>query len=371
MRTKGLLFRVISLMMLVTLLLSCTSTKGGEVGVDDDLVAAAKKEGMLTTIALPHDWCNYGEAIETFKTKYGIEVNELNPDAGSADEIEAIKANQGNTGPQAPDVIDVGFGFGPQLVEEGLVTPYKVATWDTIPADAKHPDGYWFGDYYGVLAFEVNKDVVQNVPQDWADLLKPEYKGQVALAGDPRASAQAQMSVYAAALANGGTLDNVEPGLEFFKKLNEVGNFVPVIAKQATVAKGETPVIMRWDYNALADKEALAGNPEIEVVIPQTGVIAGVYIQAISAYAPHPNAAKLWMEFLYSDEGQLIWLKGGCHPIRYNDLASRNAIPEDIAAKLPPAEAYAKAVFPSIEQINNSKVVIAEKWMDVVGADVK
>lgn len=337
----------------------------------DELVKAAQQEGMLTTIALPHDWCNYGEAIETFKAKYGLEVNELNPDAGSADEIEAIKANKGSKGPQAPDVIDVGYGYGPQLIEEGLVMPYKVTTWDTIPDDAKHPEGYWYGDYYGVLAFEVNKDVAPSIPQDWADLLKPEYKGMVALAGDPRASAQAQMSVYAAALANGGSLDNIEPGLQFFKELNEKGNFVPVIAKQATIAKGETPIVMRWDYNALADKAALAGNPEIEVVIPKTGVIAGVYIQAISAYAPHPNAAKLWMEFLYSDEGQLIWLKGGCHPIRYNDLSARNVIPEEIASMLPPAEAYAKAVFPSIDQINNAKKVIAEKWMETVGADVK
>ncbi len=336
-----------------------------------DLIKAAKAEGTLTTIALPHDWCNYGEAIETFKAKYGLQVNELNPDGGSGDEIEAIKANKDNKGPQAPDVIDVGYGFGPQIIEEKLVQPYKVATWDTIPADAKDPDGNWFGDYYGVLAFEVNKDAVKNVPQVWADLLKPEYKGQVALAGDPRASAQAQMSVYAAALANGGSLDNVQPGLDFFKKLNEAGNFVPVIAKQATVAKGETPVIMRWDYNALADKASLAGNPEIEVVIPKDGALAGVYIQAISAYAPHPNAAKLWMEYLYSDEGQLIWLKGGCHPIRYNDLAKRGVIPEEIAAKLPPAELYANAVFPTIDQINNAKQVINDNWDKVVGADVK
>ena len=336
-----------------------------------DLVKAAQAEGMLTTIALPHDWCNYGEAIETFKAKYGLEVNELNPDAGSGDEIEAIKANKDNKGPQAPDVIDVGLGFGPQIIEEKLVQPYKVATWDTIPAEAKDPDGNWFGDYYGVLAFKVNKDAVKNVPEVWADLLKPEYKGQVALAGDPRASAQAQMSVYAAALANGGSLDDVMPGVEFFKKLNEAGNFVPVIALQATVARGETPVIMRWDYNSLADAAALAGNPEIATVIPKDGALAGVYIQGISAYAPHPNAAKLWMEFLYSDEGQLIWLKGGCHPIRYNDLAKRGVIPEEIAAKLPPAELYANAVFPTIDQINNAKQVINDNWDKVVGADVK
>lgn len=337
----------------------------------DDLIKAAQAEGTLTTIALPHDWCNYGDALTKFKAKYGLQINELNPDGGSGDEIEAIKANKDNKGPQAPDVIDVGYGFGPQLIDEKLVQPYKVSTWDTIPADSKNADGYWYGDYYGVLAFEVNKDAVKNVPQDWADLLKPEYKGQVALAGDPRASAQAQMSVYAAALANGGSLDNVMPGLDFFKKLNDEGNFVPVIAKQATVAKGETPVIMRWDYNALSDKTALAGNPTIEVVIPQTGVIAGVYIQAISAYAPHPNAAKLWMEYLYSDEGQIIWLSGGCHPIRYNDLVKRNVIPADVAGKLPAAELYAKAVFPTIDQINNANQVINDNWDKVVGANVQ
>jgi putative spermidine/putrescine transport system substrate-binding protein len=340
-------------------------------GGTDALTKAAQKEGQLTVIALPHDWCNYGEAITAFSTKYGIKINELNPDGGSGDEIEAIKANKDNTGPQAPDVIDVGYGFGPQLVTEKLVQPYKVSTWDSIPAESKNADGYWYGDYYGVLAFEVNKDVVKNVPQDWADLLKAEYKGQVALAGDPRASAQAQMSVYAAALANGGTLDNLQPGLDFFKKLNDAGNFVPVIAKQATVAKGETPVIMRWDYNALADKDTLAGNPNIEVVIPKTGVIAGVYIQAISAYAPHPNAAKLWMEYLYSDAGQVVWLKGYCHPIRYNDMATRGVIPADVAAKLPSADLYKNAVFPTIDQINAAKKTIADAWMTTVGADVK
>ncbi len=208
-------------------------------------------------------------------------------------------------------------------------------------------------------------------PQDWSDLLKPEYKGQVALSGDPRVSSQAVFSVYAAALANGGSLDNVAPGLDFFKKLNDAGNFVPVIAKQATVASGETPVITRWNYNAMADKTALKGNPNIEVVIPKTGVIGGVYIQAISAYAPHPNAAKLWEEYLYSDEGQLIWLKGGCYPIRYPDLVKRNVVPADVAANLPPADLASKAVFPTLDQITTASSYIAANWDKVVGANVK
>ncbi|MCQ2003706.1 ABC transporter substrate-binding protein [Rhizobium sp. NRK18] len=339
----------------------------------DDLVAAAKKEGKLTTIALPHDWCGYGALIDGFKAKYGIEVNELNPDAGSGDEIEAIKANKGNTGDQAPDVIDVGLSFGPSAKADGLVQPYKVSTWDEIPDSAKDADGYWYGDYYGVMAFEVNKDIATESPKDWADLLKPEYANMVALAGDPRTSSQAISAVFAAGLsaAGGDVAKAGDAGLEFFKELNSKGNFVPVIGKSAPLAQGTTPIILRWDYNALADRDTLNGNPPIDVVIPETGVIAGVYVQAISAYAPHPNAAKLWMEYLYSDEGQLGWLKGYCHPIRFNAMAKAGKIPQEMLDKLPPAEAYAKAIFPTLEEQDAYKKTITENWDSVVGASVQ
>src|SRR5258705_4048499 len=157
----------------------------------DKLVADAKAEGQLTVIALPHDWCGYGAVIDGFKAKYGLTVNELNPDAGSGDEVEAIKANKGNTGPQAPDVIDVGLPFGPSSKKDGLIQPYKVSTWSTIPDSAKDAEGYWYGDYYGVLTFEINADIVQKIPADWPDLLASDYANSVALAGDPRASNQA------------------------------------------------------------------------------------------------------------------------------------------------------------------------------------
>ena len=335
------------------------------------LVDAAKAEGSVTTIALPHDWCNYGEVIQGFKDTYGLEVNELDPNAGSGDEIEAVKANRDNPGPQAPDVIDVGFGFGPQIVEEGVVQPYQVSTWDTIPDDAKDPDGYWYGDYYGVLALQVNTDVVTDVPQDWPDLLDPKYNGQVALAGDPRTSNQAIQSVFAAGLAYGGSLDDASAGLQFWSDLVAAGNFVPVIADSGSFARGETPIIVQWDYLALANRDTLAGNPPVEIVIPSSGVFAGIYIQGISAYAPHPNAAKLWMEWLYSDEGQLLWLKGYCHPIRYNDLAARGVIPADLAAALPPADLYSQAVFPTVEQLSAARELITTQWDTVVGVDVQ
>jgi putative spermidine/putrescine transport system substrate-binding protein len=339
----------------------------------EDLVAAAKKEGQLTTIALPHDWCGYGDLIEGFKKKYGLTVNELNPDAGSGDEVEAIKANKGNTGPQAPDVIDVGLSFGPSAKKDGLIQPYKVATWDSIPDSAKDAEGYWYGDYYGVLSFEVNTDIIKTSPKDWKDLLGADFKNAVALAGDPRTSNQAIQAVYAAGLGSGAADAKAagEAGLKFFSELNKNGNFVPVIGKAASLAQGSTPVVIRWDYNALADRDTLKGNPAVDVVVPATGVVAGVYVQAISAYAPHPNAAKLWMEYLYSDEGQLGWLKGYCHPIRFNDLAEKGKIPQEMLDKLPPAEAYKKAVFPSLDDQAVSKEAITKQWDSVVGANVQ
>lgn len=334
-----------------------------------DLVAAAQAEGMLTTIALPHDWCNYGGVIEGFKAKYGLEVNELDPGAGSGEELEAIRANKDNPGPQAPDVIDVGLAFGPTAKDEGLIQPYKVATWDDIPDGAKDADGYWYGDYYGVLSFEVNTAEVTNVPAEYADLLKPEYNGQVALSGDPLSSNAAILSVWAAGLATGATGEAAaQAGLEYFKSLNEAGNFVPIDGDSRTVGIGETPILIDWSYNSIANDVNLAGNPDLETIVPAEGRLAGVYVQAISAYAPHPNAAKLWMEYLYSDEGQLGWASGFCHPIRFEAMSAAGTIPADVLAQLPSTEG---AYFPTIAEIEAARAVITEGWPTVVGVEVK
>ncbi len=341
-----------------------------EGGGMDALIAAAKAEGELNVIALPDDWCNYGEMMSTFSNKYGIKVNSINPEAGSADELQAIIDNKENKGPQAPDVIDVGPAFGPLAKEQGLITPYKVETWDTI-SGVKDPEGYYYTDYFGVLVMEVNLDVVKDVPQDWSDLLDPKYKGQVALAGDPRSSNQAAQTVYAAAIANGGSLDNIQPGLEFFKELNARGNLLPLIANTGSIAKGETPITFQWNYLAIANKEAFAGNPPLEIIYPKSVNWGGYYLQAVSAYAPHPAAARLWQEFLYSDEGQLIWMKGYCAPARLTDMLERGVVPADLQAKLPPPSVIENAIVPNNEQLSAARELIKNEWDNVVGLDIK
>jgi putative spermidine/putrescine transport system substrate-binding protein len=380
MKIRKLLFHLASLLVFASLLAACgggaaatqapAATEPAAAGDLAALYEAAKAEGMLTTIALPHDWCNYGAMMEGFKAKYpGIEINELDPGAGSAEELEAIKANKDNPGPQAPDVVDIGIGLAPGAVEEGLLQPYKVSTWDDIPEGAKDPDGYWYGDYYGVLSFEVNTAEVANPPAEYADLLKPEYKGQVALSGDPLTSNAAILTVWAAGLSTGATgTEAAQAGLEFFKQLNEIGNYVPIDGDSRTVGIGETPILIDWSYNSIANDVNLAGNPDLVTNVPTAGRLAGVYVQAISAYAPHPNAAKLWMEYLYSDEGQLTYASGFCYPIRLDAMNAAGNVPAEVFEQLPSIEG---AYFPTIAEIDAAKEVIVSGWPTVVGVEVK
>ena len=334
---------------------------------DATLLAAAQKEGTLNLIAIPTDWCGYGPMIDAFKGATGLAINSITPDAGSGDELTAITSNKTNAGPQAPDVIDVGYSFGAQAVQQGLLAKYEVSTWSTIDPKTVDPNGYWYGDYYGVLSFAVNTSVVKDVPTDWKDLLKPEYAHSVALAGDPTASNQAIQSVEASALGNGGTLDNAQAGLDFFKQLQQAGNFVPTVGGQGTLASGETPILITWNYLAQAYADKLAGNPAVKVVVPATGKFGGIYVQGISAYAPHPNAAKLWEEYLYSDAGQLGWLAGYCYPTRYADLVSRSVVPQALSAKLPDVSG---AVFASADQLAAAKTLITGNWKSEVGVSV-
>ena len=339
----------------------------GETIAMDKLVPLAQKEGSVTVIALPRDWANYGEIIDTFKSKYKMNVTELFPDAGSADELEAVRSNKGSTGPQNPDTMDVGITYAVDGKKEGLWAKYKVAGWDGIPADLKDAEGFWWAEYFGVLGIEYNAAIVTNPPQVFADLLKPEYKNMVTC-GDPTKGNESVMGVWACGIElNGGKIEGAaEKGVDFWAELNKAGNMVPVSVSSGTLAKGETPIATRWDYLALADKDTLKGNPEVGFLIPKTVSLGGPYASAINAGSPRPFASRLWEEWLMGDEGQLLYLKGYAHPARFADMSKRGVVPADLAAKLPPAEYYEKALFPTLDQISAAKKYIAENWRQKV-----
>jgi putative spermidine/putrescine transport system substrate-binding protein len=330
-----------------------------------ELVAQAKKEGHLNTIALPPDWANYGEILSTFQKKYGIGITNDNPDGSSAQENQAVRSLKGDS--RAPDVVDVSPGFAISGAAEGLYAKYFPSTFSTIPRNMKDTRGLWYGDYWGAVSIGYNASIVKTAPKTWKDLLKSDYKGKVALNGSPLTSGSAVAGVFSAALANGGSISDVGPGIDFFAQLKKAGNFIPVQSTPQTVASGQTPISIDWDYLNLAYvKEFPAAN--WKVTIPSDGVYGAYYCQAINATAPHPWAARLWEEFLYSDQGQLLWLKGFSHPARFQDMAKRNVVPKALVNALPDASIYAKVKFASSGQQTAAKAKIASDWPAKVGA---
>ncbi|WP_281156465.1 extracellular solute-binding protein [Streptomyces sp. HYC2] len=338
---------------------AATATSAADFGGMDALVAAAKKEGKLHAIALPRDWANYGALIDGFEKKYGIKIEVENPDGSSQDEINAVTSRKGQD--RAPDVLDLGSSFALSAAEQGLLAGYEVAAFDDIPAGQKDPQARWYNDYGGYVSIGCDAERVKECPTTFKDLLKPEYKGQVALNGNPTKAGAAFGGVYAAALAAGGSFDDIQPGIDFFAKLKKNGNFTPVESTPATVEQGETPISIDWDYlNAGYADEFKSKGVDWKVAVPADGRYAQYYSQAINKDAPHPAAARLWQEYLYSAEGQNLWLKGYARPALMPAMEKAGTLDQDAAARLP--EVDGTPAFPSEAQQSKAKDVLAQGW---------
>lgn len=333
------------------------ATSAQDFGGMEGLVEAAKAEGELNVIALPPDWANYGAIITAFSDKYGIKVNSAQPDASSQDEINAANQQKGRS--TAPDVFDLGQSVA--LANTSLYAPYKVETFDDIPAAFKDPDGRWVNDYGGYMSIGFDSSKVPPVT-NVSDLLKPEYQGKVALNGDPTQAGAAFSGVLMVALSQGGSADDISPGVEFFRKLKEAGNFLPVDPTPATIESGQTPVVIDWNYTNASETKKL---PSWQVVVPSEGAVAGYYYQAINKDAPHPAAARLWQEFLYSDEGQNLFAQGGVRPVRADNMLADGTIDEAVAASLPVVDG--PVTVPTPAQTDAASKYLAENWAAAVG----
>ncbi len=334
-----------------------TATSAADLGGMDGLVKAAKKEGELNVIALPPDWANYANIIKGFSAKYGIKVNSAQPDAASQDEINAAKSLKGTT--RAPDVFDLGQSVA--LANTSLFADYKVATWDDVPADFKDENGTWINDYGGYMSIGYDSSKVPDVT-GLDDLLGSEFKGKVALNGDPTTAGAAFSGVMMASLASGGSADDIAPGVDFFGKLKKAGNFLPVDPTSATIESGQTPVVIDWDYLNAAESKKL---DSWKVVVPDNAVVAGYYYQAVNADAPHPAAARLWEEYLYSDEGQNGWLAGGARPVRAEAMVKAGTIDKAAYDALPPVNG--QAVTPTVAQTEKATTYLTANWAKTVG----
>ena len=334
----------------------------------EEIAASAAAEGKVNLIALPDTWANYKGILDSFKSTYGIEAPVANPNASSADELTAARTLAGQ--PDMPDAFDIGPSFVQQAQDEGLITAYKTTNWDEIPDNLKGANGEWIGSYYGIMAIASNTTLVENAPRTWADLKKPEYKGMVTINGDPREAGAAFAAVVAASLANGGSYDDIMPGIQYFADLKSSGNLQVIDVTEAALLSGDVPIALDWTYNFPGLQPQLAEvGFEMEIVTPADGLYGAYYAQMPVANSPHPCAAQLWMEHITGNDGALGYLEGGAIPARLAAMIGEGVVSAEQLAKLPSAEDIAKISFPTAEQTEIMKTQLTENWGPMV-ADV-
>ena len=330
-----------------------------------DLVDAAKAEGQVNLITLPDTWANYKGILASYRDKYGIANPVANPDGSSADELTAVETLAGQ--PDMPDAVDVSPAFAQEFATKGLWEPYQPCLWDEIPETLKDPAGNWVAAYYGLMAIGANTTVVKEVPTTFAALKDPMYKGLVSLNGDPRESGAAFAAVMAAAIANGGSFDDILPGIKYFAELKKSGNLSAADVTAASVISGETPLVLDWTYNYPGLAPTLAeNNITFQVAVPTDGVYGGYYAQGVVKNSPHQNAAKLWIDHLISDEGALGYIVGGAIPARFDALVAAGKVTPEMMANLPDPALIKDIKFPSAEQVAKAKEVLTAQWGPLV-----
>ncbi len=336
---------------------AATATSAMDFGSMEELVAAAQKEGGLNVIALPDDWANYGAVITGFEDKYDIDVNSANPNASSAEEIQAAVNQKGQS--TAPDVFDLGAAVA--LANTDKFAPYKVATWDSIPEGNKHPDGLWVNNYTGIMSVGYDSSKVPE-PKDLDGLLGADYKGAVALNGDPTQAGAAFAAMGTISTLAGGSVADFAPGIDWMGKLKAAGNFLTVDPTPATIASGETPVVFDWSFN---NEAAATGNPKFKTTILPGAAYVSFYNEAVNADAPHPAAARLWQEWIFSDDAQKLFMEGNSVPVRVDALKESGSVDEALLQKTTFGTTSEDWVSPSETETEAANKLLGERWAEL------
>ncbi|TMN23860.1 ABC transporter substrate-binding protein [Lentibacillus cibarius] len=323
----------------------------------EEITEKAKEEGKIQSVGMPDSWANWEETWKELEKEYGLDHTDTDMD--SAEEVAQFEAEGKNA---TADIGDVGISFGPIAEEKGVTMPYKTSYWDDIPDWAKDDDGDWIVGYQGTIAIMTDKRVVDNPPRSWGDILEGDYEVSV---GDVQSATQAQMAVLSAALANGGSVDNLMPGIEYFAKLAKQGRLVLVNPNLPKWEANEVEVALMWDFNAIGYANQL-DKDNYEISIPEDGSVVSGYATILNKYAPNPHAAMLTREYILSDAGQDNLAKGHARPIRENAELSQ----EGKDSLLPPEQYENTFTIEDQEALSKSLSNLVDLWKEHVLAYV-
>jgi putative spermidine/putrescine transport system substrate-binding protein len=303
----------------------------------------------------PPEWADWGGMLKLVSQKLNIAVPPDNKNSGQT--LAALIAEKANP---VADIAYFGGQFGPQARAAEVLTPFKPARFGEIPAGMKDPDGFWFTIHSGTLGLFVNTAALRGkpVPQSWRDLLKPEYKGLIGYL-NPTSAAVGQVGVIAVNLALGGSYENLDPGIAFFKQLQANQPIVPTQTSYARVLSGEIPILFDYDFNAYRAK--YKDNAPVAFVIPSEGSQQLPYIMGLVAKGPNPEQGRKILDFLLSDDGQRHWASAFLRPVFASAMT-----PEMKSRFLPDAD-YARAKPLDVFKLSAASKTIGERYQKEVG----
>ncbi len=325
------------------------------------LETAARAEGKVVSVGMPDGWANWRATWADMQRIHGI--NHVDSDMSSAEEIAKMEAERSNA---SVDIGDVGFEFGAIAKARGVTQAYKPSNWAQIPAWAKDADGHWVVAYTGTIAFAVNSKRLPNPPRSWKALFEGQAQGAYrVMIGEVGRAAQANAAVLAAAIALGGSETQLKPALSQFAQIAKQQRLIMTNPSPALMERGEADVFVLYDFNALSFREKIPNGADYQILIPSDGSVTSGYTTIINKFAPHPAAAMLTREYIFSDAGQINLARGNARPVRIDSIK----LPADVAAKLIDSAQYknTRAVNPALWADEVKKLPRA--WQkDVIGA---
>lgn len=305
-------------------------------------------------------WANYETVRETFTDETGIDFPEDTKNSGQT--LNALTNEADN--PQA-DVAYMGISDAIVAESEGLTESYQPEGWDQIPDDLKHSDGQWFSNHYGTVGWAVNTNEVEEVPQTWEDLMDEQYEETIALY-NPESAYNGFINFLNANLAMGGSLTDVDPGIEFFEELQSRGNIASMPDQGVTTSffQGEVPMLMAYDFNAYEAKYLSDMDEDaVEVVVPSDSALVIPYTLSVVNNAQRRSSAEAVCDFQLSEQGQKLFAEAFVTPAR-DDVD----VPDDIAEMMLPDSAYDGSTSIDYEALVEEQDAIRQRFSEEISS---